>query len=71
MGEFSKTLYEQMVLRGPFVISFRDPDDHTISERAELRALGDYVIWREVLEHRWYAEKDSLVLTVRWSPRTI
>ncbi|MFJ8578170.1 signal peptidase I [Micromonospora sp. NPDC093277] len=31
-----------------------------------LRDPGDYVVWGRGVDHSWYAERDSVVLTVRW-----
>ncbi|MEW2329109.1 signal peptidase I [Micromonospora chersina] len=31
-----------------------------------LRAPGDYVVWGRGVDHSWYAERESVVLTVRW-----
>ena len=57
-----------ILIRGSFVVSFRDPLDYEALEEVSLRELGDYVVWAEELEHHWRAEDDSLVLTVRWLP---
>ncbi|GAA2702069.1 signal peptidase I [Micromonospora olivasterospora] len=27
---------------------------------------GDYVVWGRDVDHSWYAERESVVLTVRW-----
>lgn len=27
---------------------------------------GDYVVWGHGVDHSWYAERDSVVMTVRW-----
>jgi hypothetical protein len=27
---------------------------------------GDYVVWEHGVDHSWYAEEESVVLTVRW-----
>ncbi|RZU75193.1 hypothetical protein EV384_3725 [Micromonospora kangleipakensis] len=27
---------------------------------------GDYVVWGRGVDHSWYAERESVVLTVRW-----
>jgi hypothetical protein len=59
-----------ILLSGQFVISFRAPDDHTASEQIELQNIGDYLMWRETLEHRWHAKEDSVVLTIRWVPQS-
>lgn len=34
--------------------------------RISLERQGDYAIWGPGIEHTWYAEADSVVLTVRW-----
>ncbi|MEU4793404.1 signal peptidase I [Micromonospora tulbaghiae] len=31
-----------------------------------LRVPGDYVVWGRGVDHSWYAERESTVLTVRW-----
>ncbi len=31
-----------------------------------LSRRGDYVIWGQGVDHSWYAEEESIVLTVRW-----
>ncbi|WP_443072762.1 signal peptidase I [Streptomyces sp. WMMC897] len=31
-----------------------------------LAEQGDYVVWGKGVDHSWYAEADSVVLTVRW-----
>ncbi|MEW2445267.1 signal peptidase I [Micromonospora marina] len=31
-----------------------------------LRESGDYVVWGRGVDHSWYAERESTVLTVRW-----
>ncbi|MGK5642038.1 signal peptidase I, partial [Streptomyces sp. URMC 126] len=31
-----------------------------------LSGQGDYVVWGEGVDHSWYAEEESVVLTVRW-----
>ena len=27
---------------------------------------GDYILWGRGVDHSWYAERESLVFTVRW-----
>jgi hypothetical protein len=66
----SKKTGVSILLSGQFVVFFRAPDDHTAIEKIELQNVGDYVIWRETLEHRWHAKEDSVVLTVRWMPQS-
>lgn len=31
-----------------------------------LKAQGDYVVWGCGVDHSWFAEEESVVLTVRW-----
>ncbi len=31
-----------------------------------LEQQGDYVVWGRGVDHSWYAEEESVVLTVRW-----
>lgn len=31
-----------------------------------LAKRGDYVVWGHGVDHSWYAEEESVVLTVRW-----
>ncbi|WP_106401599.1 cupin domain-containing protein [Actinocorallia populi] len=31
-----------------------------------LSKQGDYVVWGRGVDHSWYAEEESVVLTVRW-----
>ena len=57
-----------LLVRGSFILRFRS-FDHPIQELTHhLRSEGDYVIWREEVEHTWQAEEDSVILTVRWKP---
>jgi hypothetical protein len=31
-----------------------------------LERQGDYVVWGQGVEHSWFAEDDSVVMTLRW-----
>lgn len=31
-----------------------------------LAQQGDYLVWGPGIDHSWYAEEDSIVVTVRW-----
>ncbi|MDQ0835512.1 hypothetical protein QF032_007356 [Streptomyces achromogenes] len=31
-----------------------------------LAEQGDYIVWGKGVDHSWYAEEESVVLTVRW-----
>jgi hypothetical protein len=33
-----------------------------------LKKHGDFVIWGANLHHRWFADEDCTILTLRWSP---
>ncbi len=35
-----------------------------------LARQGDYVVWGPGIDHSWQAEKDSIVVTVRWPSLT-
>ncbi len=59
-----------ILLRGRFNISFRDGLNPAAHTEVCLSRQGDYVLWGEQHEHDWRAVEDSLVLTVRWTPRT-
>jgi hypothetical protein len=49
-----------ILVSGRFDILFEDRTE-------ELRAPGDFVIWRPGTPHSWAAITDAVVLTVRWS----
>lgn len=51
-----------ILISGRFRISF--PDQEVILSRP-----GDYAIWSAGVPHRWSAEAESVVLTVRWPSR--
>lgn len=36
------------------------------TEAHELIKPGDYAVWGPGIDHIWHAEKDSIVITVRW-----
>jgi len=48
-----------LLIRGRFVVEL--PSEEIVLERE-----GDYVIWPPQLNHSWRAEKETLVVTVRW-----
>jgi len=57
-----------ILIRGDFTFCFREPDGHSDVREVRLRTAGDYVIWREDVEHTWKMFEDSEILTLRWSP---
>ncbi|MGC3862744.1 signal peptidase I [Micromonospora chersina] len=48
-----------VLISGAFRIELRD-------RTVVLRDPGDYVVWGRGVDHSWYAERESVVLTVRW-----
>ncbi|GIW08039.1 MAG: hypothetical protein KatS3mg060_2844 [Dehalococcoidia bacterium] len=48
-----------ILVRGRFRLLFPDRE-------AMLREEGDFVHWLPGIHHRWVAEEESVVLTVRW-----
>ena len=48
-----------VLIRGRFRVEL--PDRHVL-----LAEQGDYVVWGHGVDHSWYAEEESVVLTVRW-----
>ena len=48
-----------LLVRGRFRLSFPNHEFLLAEE-------GDYVIWSPQVFHKWQAEQDSVVLTVRW-----
>ena len=55
-----------ILIRGDIVFKFRNPDDHSESFTHTLKEEGEYVIWKEDVEHWWGTNEDSIILTVRW-----
>jgi hypothetical protein len=56
-----------ILIRGDFTFFFRDVDDEGNQREVRLLNEGDYVIWRENVEHTWEMDKDSEILTLRWT----
>ena len=50
----------------PYAFYFRDIDNHENRREVRLKAEGDYVIWKEHVEHTWKMDEDSVFLTLRW-----
>lgn len=51
-----------MLIRGRFRV-------HLSSGTYTLASEGDYLLWGPGIDHIWHAERDSVVLTVRWPSR--
>ena len=58
-----------ILIRGDSTFIFREI--HGRDERKEVRLMkeGDFVIWREDVEHTWKMLEDSVFLTLRWQAR--
>ncbi|TDB69554.1 signal peptidase I [Micromonospora sp. KC723] len=48
-----------VLVSGRFRVEFRD-------RTVVLGEPGDYVLWGRGVDHTWYAERESVLLTVRW-----
>ncbi|TDC79379.1 signal peptidase I [Micromonospora sp. KC606] len=48
-----------VLVSGRFRVEFRD-------RTVVLAEPGDYVLWGRGVDHTWYAERESVLLTVRW-----
>ena len=57
-----------ILIRGDFTFTFRQVDNNEVTREVRLMNEGDYVIWREDVEHTWRMAGDSEILTLRWSP---
>ncbi len=56
-----------ILIRGDFTFIFREKDNHENNVEVRLHNQGDYVIWREDMEHTWRMDEDSEILTLRWT----
>jgi hypothetical protein len=55
-----------ILIRGDCIFSFREKGDNSSITEVKLENEGDYVIWRENVEHTWEIFRDSEFLTLRW-----
>jgi len=55
-----------LLVRGRFLVRFRSSRDQSRIVEQRLSREGDYAIWGTDVEHTWMAEKDSVIVTVRW-----
>lgn len=58
-----------ILIRGDFTFEFREAEDHAKCIEVRLTTQGDYVIWREDVEHTWRMDEDSEILTIRWTTK--
>jgi len=61
----SERIGMSILLRGDCIFKFRDPQRGSMKE-VRLSEEGDYVIWRENIEHTWIMLDDSVFITIRW-----
>jgi hypothetical protein len=57
-----------ILIRGDSTFCFRNINDHARRREVRLKTEGDYVIWKENIEHTWRMDEDSVFLTLRWLP---
>lgn len=55
-----------LLVQGAFLLRFRIPGGSGGEIERRLAEQGDYVIWKEEVEHTWQAEEDAVILTIRW-----
>ncbi len=55
-----------ILVSGDFTFYFREVNDHKQSRDVRLRKQGDYVIWKEDIEHSWEVYQDCEIITLRW-----
>jgi hypothetical protein len=65
-AECSNKTAMSILMRGDFTFYFREVNDHSKCREVRLENEGDYVIWREHVEHTWKMKEDSVILTLRW-----
>ena len=55
-----------ILIRGDSIFTFREIHGQGDSKEVRLMKEGDYIIWREDVEHTWTMSEDSVFLTLRW-----
>lgn len=55
-----------ILIRGDFILYFREAQGHGQCKEVRLKEEGDYAIWREDVEHTWKMFEDSEIITIRW-----
>lgn len=58
-----------ILIRGDSIFTFREIHGPGEVKDVRLGKEGDYVIWREDVEHTWKMLEDSVFLTLRWRDR--
>jgi hypothetical protein len=68
-GEWSSGRHDRTLLilvSGRWRLELKSADTHDAPTTIALDKAGDYVLWDRGIDHRWRAEDDSVMLTVRW-----
>ena len=65
-AERSDKIAMSILIRGDFIFHFRESNNLSRLKEVRLRNEGDYVIWREDMEHTWEMLENSEILTLRW-----
>ena len=55
-----------ILIRGDAAFYFRDVKDQINYKEVRLKNEGDYVLWKEEVEHTWKIHENSVFLTLRW-----
>ncbi len=55
-----------VLIRGDMIFKFHDPKEDNKTVQQRLSKEGDYLIWKEDVEHSWVAMEESLIIIVRW-----
>ena len=63
-GRHDRTIL--ILVSGRWHLELASSDQHDTPTTVTLDMQGDYVLWEKGIDHRWRAEADSVVITVRW-----
>lgn len=58
-----------ILIRGDSIFTFRERSGQGECREVRVTEEGDYIIWREDIEHTWKMLEDSVFLTLRWRAR--
>ncbi len=58
-----------ILVKGHFIYKFRNAKNPSDLVQYELKSVGDYIMWKEDVEHHWETKEDSVLLTIRWKER--
>jgi hypothetical protein len=67
-GEHDRTVL--VLIEGRWRLELAEGEQRSNPQIIVLDAPGDYVVWGKRVDHRWHAEEDSVVITVRWPSLT-